>query len=67
MTSINKPVAAAVLLIALGLALLASSGLFTPSPVGAKLPMTNAHFLERTGAGLAFLLAYLCYFFSRKP
>ena len=62
----NGPVATGVLLVVAGVALLAVSGLFSPAAAGAKISLTDAQFLERTGAALAFLLAYLCYFFSRK-
>lgn len=53
-----------VALLVVGGTLLVLSGVFSS---GAADPSsTNAHFLERVAAGLAFMLAYLCYFFSRK-
>lgn len=65
MPSVNKPVAASMILVLLGVTLLVMSGLF--STAGTKISLTNVQFLERTGAALVFLFAYLCYFFSRKP
>ena len=59
-------IVAAYALAAVGLALLAVSGLFSPALEGVKRPVTDAQFLERTAAGLAFMLAYLCWFFTRK-
>ena len=62
----NRLAATMALLVVVGITLLVISGLFSQGGAGAPSHSTNAQFLERTAAGLAFLLAYLCWFFTRK-